>query len=134
MDLLPLATPVCTRLAAFGTLTLGLAACGSSRLPPPSETELTATRSAVAQAEQAGAADHAPLELRSARQKLEQAEAALREGEGEAARFLIAEALVDAELAQTVARSTQAQAAVNELQESIRALREEVDRNRRGDR
>ena len=128
---LPIRTAALARLVALGALAVALPACASSRLPPPTETELAASRSAIAQAEQAGAAERAPLELRTARQKLEQAEAAARAGEGEQARFLVEEALVAAELAQALALSTQAQAAVTEVQEGIRALREEIERNRR---
>lgn len=112
---------------------LVLAGCASSRPPAGAVgAELDAAQSAIAQADQASAAQHAPLELRNARQKAQQARAALDAGDTEVARRLSAEATVDAELAQVKARSVVSQAAVEEVRESIRALREEIERSRRG--
>ena len=85
-------------------------------------------RTAVRQAEQRGARNHAPLELRSADQKLEAAQIALTRGEVDYALLLAEEAEVDAELAEITALSTKSQKAVSELRESIKMLREEIKR------
>ena len=120
-------------LVLASVLLLIVTGCASSR--PPSEAvsaELEAAQAAIAQADQASAAQHAPLELRNARQKAQQARAALDAGDTETARRLSAEAAVDAELAQVKSRSVVSQAAVDEVRESIRVLREEIARSRRG--
>ncbi len=116
------------RLVPVVLIALLATGCASTKLPPP---DLSAPRLAVAEAEQAGASEVAPLELRSARQKLEQAEQAAEEDDYREARFFAEKALVDAELAEAKARSATAQAAVDELRESIRVLREEIERNLR---
>lgn len=118
-------------LAAF-TLVWGVG-CASSNVPESDVTaELATARAALGQADQAQAGEYAALDLRNARAKLEQAQAAFDSGERTMAMRLAQQAAVDAELAQVKARSTQAQLAVDEVQESIRALREEIERNRSG--
>ena len=111
----------------FAALALLVAGCAGSKLPPP---DLSSPRSAIAQADQAGAAEAAPLALRNARQKLQQAEAASNSGDYETAQRLSEQAEIDARLAEAKARSAKAQAAVDELRESIRVLRDEINRNR----
>lgn len=101
--------------------------CATSNVPPP---DLSAPRAAVADADQAGAATDAPLELRNARLKLEQAQTAINRGDYERARIFAEQAQVDAKYAEARARTVRAQTAVDELREGIRALREEIERNR----
>ncbi len=107
-----------------------LGACGSTQ--PPTQ-ELAETRMIIQQAEQVGADDYAPLELREARRKLESAREAVDEDEFEEAIRLIEQAKVDAELAHMKTLSGKSQMAVRELREGIRILREEIDRNRGND-
>jgi hypothetical protein len=102
--------------------------CAGSKLPPP---DFSGPRSALDEADQAGASESAPLLLRNARQKLQQAEAAAANDDMQRAQFLADEAAVDAELAAEMARAANAQAAVDELRESVRVLREEIERSRR---
>jgi hypothetical protein len=102
--------------------------CAGSKLPPP---DFSGPRATIAEADQAGASEAAPLLLRNARQKLQQAEDAAANDDMERAQFLAEEAAVDAELAAAMARAANAQAAVDELRESIRVLREEIERSRR---
>ncbi len=111
----------------LGALALLVSGCAGSKLPPP---DLSTPRSAIAQADQAGASEAAPLALRNARQKVEQAEAASSRGDYRLAQMLAEQADVDAKLAEATARSAKAQAAVDELRESIRTLRDEINRNR----
>lgn len=118
---------LCFSAPVFVGVLLLAAGCSGSRLPSP---DLSPTRSAIAQADQAGASESAPLALRNARQKLEQAEAASNRGDNRTAQMLAEQAEIDARLAEARARSARAQAAVDELRESVRVLRDEINRNR----
>lgn len=89
---------------------------------------LAEAQKATAQAEQVGGREYAPLELRNASKKLEEARAAIRKKDHKKATQLVEQALVDAELAEMKSLSAKAQAAVTELQESIRTLRDEINR------
>lgn len=102
-----------------------IAACGSTN--PPTQ-QLTETRMVIEQAEQVGAEEYAPLELRNAGIKLEQARAASEAKEYEKAIRLAEQARVDAELAEVKALSAKSQKAAAELKESIRVLQQELER------
>ena len=103
-----------------------LAGC-ADKVPPPTQQVAMATQ-AIAQAETSGAFEFAPLELKSARDKLSQAQRAMEKEDNLKARRLADEATVDANLAEAMARSAKSRKTVEELKENIRALREEVDR------
>ena len=103
-----------------------ITACGSTN--PPTQ-QLTETRMVIEQAEQVGAEEYAPLEIREAKRKLQQAREAVEDKEHEKAIRLLEQARVDAELAQVKALSAKSQKAAAELRESIRVLREELERN-----
>lgn len=115
-------------LLGLALLALLVSGCASSRVPPP---DLTASRNAVTEADQAGAVEAAPLAMRNARMKLDEAQRALNDEDYERAKLLAEQAQVDAEYAEAKARAATAQAAVDELRESIRVLRDEIERNRR---
>ena len=100
-------------LMAYGSY---FTACGSTN--PPAQ-QITETQMVIQQAEQVGANDYAPLELREARKKMDQAQMAVEEEEYEKAIRLLEHARVDAELAQMKTLSGKAQRAVTELRESI---------------
>lgn len=112
-------------LAICASLLLG--GCASSKVPPSQE--LAETQAVIKQAEQVGAQDYAPLELRAARKKLAQAQQLSDQKQYDKSRRLAMRAMVDAELAEAKALSEKAQKAVRELQESIRLLQEEIKRN-----
>ena len=82
----------------------------------------------IESARQAEAIVHAPLELKFAEDKYKLAEEAIEEGEYEKASILADEALLDAQLAEEKALSIQAEQEVQELRESIEALRSELMR------
>ena len=84
--------------------------------------------SQIESARQAEAIVHAPLELKFAEDKYKLAEEAIEEGEYEKASILADEALLDAQLAEEKALSIQAEQEVQELRESIEALRSELMR------
>lgn len=106
---------------------LGLTACASEKTPATAD--VAVSRAAVANATSAGAADLAPAEMQSAREKMLRANKALEAKDYKLAQDLAAQASADAQLAQSKANSTKATAAADELQQSIRVLREELNRN-----
>ena len=121
--------PVWRTVGAAGAMAfaLVLGAC-ATKGPPPVE-QLTRARASIAQAESAGAAQAAPLELQSSRDKLGMAEAASHNEKYDAARAYAEESQADAELAERKARVAKAQAAANELARSNQQLSNEAQRN-----
>ena len=107
-----------------------MASCASTR--PPTD-ELARSQAAINQAEQVGARDYAPLELREAKKKLDEARQLLERKDYERATRRAHEAEVDAELAEAKTLSGKAQKAVKELKESIKTLKEEILRNQQKD-
>lgn len=112
-------------LCALAAL-LALSACASDKTPATAD--VAVSRAAVANATSAGAADLAPAEMQSAREKLMRANQALAAKDYKTAQDLANQASADAQLAQSKASSTKATMAADELQQSIRALREELNR------
>lgn len=105
-----------------------MAGCAStSPVPAPTE-QMAVARAAVNNASSAGGNEFAPLQLKSAMEKMDWAERAMGEKNYERARLLAEEALVDARLAEATARSAKAQKAADALQEDNRVLRKELDR------
>lgn len=118
------------RLLALAAVGAALVGCGSSAPVVDVAPQSRAAEEAIAEAEQAGAPTHAAAELRQARQKLDEAQAALDAGEDVRALRLAEQAEVDAELAEATSREAVALAAIAEVRETIRVLREEIERNR----
>jgi hypothetical protein len=112
-----------------GSVVLTLAACASSQ-KAPATADVAVSKNAVENAVSAGASDLAPEEINTARTKMMQANQALAARNYTLARQLATEAQADARLAQSKATSAKATAAANALQEDLRVLREEVDRNK----
>jgi len=83
---------------------------------------------ALRKAEQADAAHFAPLEMRTARTKLEAARAAMREDQNLEARRLAEEAKLDAILAGAMAQTAQRREAADTIRADIEALRAEAER------
>lgn len=100
-----------------------LTACAST--PPPTDT-ITRAKVSLDEAEEAGSRDHAPLELRNARKKLQEAQAAFGQEEYKRAKRLAEQAQVDAQLAEQKALSAKAQDSVEEIQDHMRLLRKEL--------
>ncbi len=111
------------RIAAI-TCALVLGACAAPYKPVA---ELAAARTTVEHAQPA-AARYAPQELRAAQAKLERAEAAMAAEDYEAAHRLAEQAEVDAKLAWSIAESERARRAVAELNQSIDALNQQLQR------
>ena len=121
-------TAIHHRLAILCTIAtvLGLSACASDKTPATAD--VAVSRAAVANATSAGAADLAPAEMQSAREKLMRANQALAAKDYKTAQDLATQASADAQLAQSKANSSKATTAADELQQSIRTLREELNR------
>ncbi len=104
---------------------LALTSCASTK--PPLQ-ELAQTEAVINQADQVGAEEYAPLEIRQARKKLQRARELEAEEKYDEAKRIAVRAEVDAELAEAKALSEKAQNAVHQLRESIRILKEEIER------
>jgi len=105
---------------------LMMGACASTK--PPTQ-QLTQLETSIKQAEQVGAENYAPLELREARKKLEKAREMVSQEKYEEAELVAEKAMVDAELAEIKTLSSKSQQAVDQLRESIRVLQEEIQKN-----
>lgn len=112
---------------------LGMTGCASNE-PAPTQDSFALAESSIQRAEEAGAYEHGGAELRSARDKLTQAREAAQEDEPAVAARLADEAQLDAELAMAMLQNAEAQAAVQELRDSIQTLRDEVERGSEVDR
>lgn len=95
---------------------------------PPTE-QIAVSKAAVNSANSAGGNEFAPLPLRSAMEKMDAAEQAMRDEEYELARQLSEQAQVDAQLAAATARAAKAQKAAEALKAGTNVLRQEIDRN-----
>jgi hypothetical protein len=110
-------------MAVAAALLLG--ACATT---PNPNGQLAVARAALNDARGADAAEYAPLQLKSAVEKIDAAERAVATKDPELARRLAEQAEVDARLAAAMARSAKTQRAADALQEDIRVLREEIER------
>lgn len=113
--------------ALFGAM--ALLAVGCSSLKTPATADVAVSKAAVDNAAGAGGVQYAPIEMTSARQKMVLANQAMAAKDYKLARELAAQAEADAKLAQGKANSAKAQAASDALQQDIRLLREELERN-----
>src|ERR1700689_2037333 len=103
-----------------------LAACASGPAPLA---QIAVAKASVQRAEQAGATELAPVELSTARDKVQRAEKGAQNHQGQVAPRLADQANVDAELAEATAREHKSHQAEMELQASLQALRQESSRD-----
>jgi hypothetical protein len=118
------ASNVSHRILALGLSTLVLAGCAGADVQPSGE--LAQAETSIRQAEQSGAAEHSARELNLAREKLTQAQDAVREENFVLAQRLAQQASADAELAAALARSSEAETAAEEIEATIATLRAEA--------
>ena len=104
-----------------------LAACAS--MPPPTE-QMAVSTAALTSANAAGAGQWAPMELRSAQDKLDRARLAMIDKNYEQALWLAQDAQVQAQLAEKKAGAGKAGKAADELREASRVLSEELRRKK----
>jgi len=103
---------------------------GCATIAPPNE-EIANADLALRKAEQANAPQYSPLEIRVAREKLQEAQTLARSDDKKqliAARRLAEQSLVQAQLAEAVANKERALANRSEAQKTIDTLREEINR------
>jgi hypothetical protein len=111
------------RNALWCSVAFGIVACASSPMPVE---KLAVAKSSIERAEQAQAAQFAQVELNAARTKLAAAQAAVDDRDGEVAARLADQADVDGQLAEATARAKQQEQLVNEMDASLRDLRNET--------
>lgn len=108
-----------------------MAGCSStpttSAFSAPTE-QMAVSRAALKNASSTGGNEFAPIQFKSAMEKMEAAERAMGEKNYARARLLAEEVQVDAELAAAVARSAKTQKAADAVQEDNRVLRQEINR------
>jgi len=113
----------------FLIFSLGLVALTACSSKQPPTKELALAESAVEQASRSGGYEYAPLELRSAQEKLTQARLAIQDKEYVDAQRLLEQAQVDAKLAEEMTGTVRSRQAVEELQKSIDLLNQEIKRS-----
>lgn len=118
-----------TSMAALvGLSMLCMAGCSSS-MKAPATADVAVSNAAVDNATSAGGVQYAPEEMALAREKLAQAQQAMKAKDYKAAADWAKQAQADAKLAQAKANSSKAQEMAAALQEDIRVLRVELDRS-----
>jgi len=105
-------------------LVFALAAC---RTPQGPEQAVSEAERAVERATLGEATEHAPLELRLAREKLTEAREKLAEEQYDDARRLAEKAIVDARLAEVKAEAVTARATADDLQRGVETIRQEAE-------
>jgi len=100
-----------------------MAACANA----PTE-QLAVSKAAVANAVDTGAPEFAPVEMRTAQEKMDRANQAMAAKKYDQAQWMAQQAQVDAQLAVTKTRAAKAEKASSAVQDDSRVLREEMDR------
>lgn len=91
---------------------------------------ITSAEMAIKEAQESNASVNAPLELKVATDKLNQAKAAMEQEQFDRARLLADEAMLDAQLAEAKSRSEKARKIAQERQDNIETLRHEIERSK----
>lgn len=108
-------------------IAMALGAC-SSTMKAPATADVAVSQAAVENATGADAAEYAPMEMRSARDKLALSKQALAARDYKAASDYAIQAQADAKLAHAKADTAKTRSVAANLQEDIRVLRDELDR------
>jgi hypothetical protein len=114
--------------AAVATAIFVSGCTSTSAIPAPTE-QMAVSRATLNAANSAGASEFAPVQIKSAMDKMDTAERAMGAKNYDLARTMAEQAQVDAQLAATAARASKAQKAADALQQSNRILKKELDRN-----
>jgi hypothetical protein len=112
--------------AIFAATMVALAACASS---PVADEKIAVAKASVQRAEQGGAPQAAPVELKTARDELAGAEKANADHDMISANKLADRANIDAQVAEATAQQQRAQKAALEFDTSMQALRQESMRS-----
>lgn len=111
----------------FLILACGTIAIGCMRQSPPTDLMAKAEVS-VREVEQTETAQAAPLEVRTAREKLDQAKEAMGGKKYGTAKMMAEQAIVDAEAAKTKTQADKTQRTNDEVKKSMETLRRETQR------
>lgn len=103
-----------------------LVSCASKGVAPVEK--ISTAEKSIDVARESNATISAPLELKLAEDKLNEAKAAINEEEFEKAHRLVDEALINANLAEAKSRSEKAKKLSQEMRDSIDTLRREIER------
>jgi Domain of unknown function (DUF4398) len=112
---------VCIALAA-------LSAVGCASRGPLTAAKVAQAERAIEDAQQAGAAVSAPLEFRTAQDKLKAAQAAMAKGNHDRAIRSAEQAAIDGEYARALAANQRVNAMSDEMNQYIKVLRQELER------
>jgi hypothetical protein len=112
---------LCITLAA-------LSAVGCASHGPLATAKVAQAERAVEDAQQAGAAVSAPLEFRTAQDKLKSAQAAMAKGNHERAIQTAEQAAIDGEYARALAANQRVNTMSDEMNQYIKVLRQELER------
>lgn len=113
-------------VAALAATIVALAACAGS---PVADEKIAVAKASVQRAEQGGAPQAAPVELKTASDELARAEKANADHDGNSATRLAERANLDAQVAEATAQQQRAQKAALEFDTSMQALRQESMRS-----
>jgi len=111
----------------FLVATLGVALSGCASTPAPTA-EMAVSKTALASAVSAGSGELAPVELKTASDKVAQADKEMEKKNYKEARVLAEQATADAKLAEAKAQAAKADNSLKESQEGRSALKEEMQR------
>jgi len=111
------------RNSIYCAIAFAIVACASGPMPVD---KLAVAKTSIERAEQAQAAQFAQVELTSARNKYAAAQTAADKNQGEVAARMADQADVDAQLAESTARAKQQEQLVDEMDSSLRDLRNET--------
>lgn len=107
---------------ALGSVVVTLAACG---IEPP-KTEIAYAEATIQSARNVDANRYAGVELERAKNKLDEAKMAMKEGDNEKALRLANESTAVANLAQAKTEAGKAQEAEKQMQDSLRLLKSQL--------
>lgn len=116
-----------TRVSLAGIAGITMFIMGCASMPPPTE-QIAVSKATISRAASEGGNEFAPVELKSATEKMNAAEQAMADEDYLKAKRLAEQAQVDAKLAETKAALAKAQLAVRSAEESDRILRQELER------
>ena len=114
------------RVALYLLISIVLLSCTSTQ---PGPDAFRSAEQGILAAERAGAEELAPVELRFAREKLDEARLGMELRDYAKAIYLIEESEINAELAIEQSRAAQSRRKVNELRRANEMLKEEMEEN-----
>jgi cytochrome c biogenesis protein ResB len=112
----------------FCVVLAALSAVGCASHRPLATAKVTQAERAVEDAQQAGAAVSAPLELKKAQDKLKAAQEAMAKGKHDRAIRSAEQATIDGDYARAVAAKQRVNTTSDEMDQYIKVLRQELDR------